>query len=180
MFQKCECGCRKYARPGNRFINGHNNRVMSKEIRKRISLAIKEHARKLRKRGIIPVGFKGPHTEEAKARSRAALIERMKDPTKHHFWKGGISSDKQYGRDYRKVRDGVKERDFYTCRNPKCKGVSTRIVAHHIDYNKRNCIPKNMITLCHACNIWANINRSFWKLYYTCIMEGRRRLPVWI
>ncbi|MEA3341751.1 MAG: NUMOD3 domain-containing DNA-binding protein, partial [Chloroflexota bacterium] len=76
-------------------------------------------------------------------------------------WKGGIScepycqawSDKEY-------KESIKQRDEYRCQNPYCYNTTKRLNIHHIDYNKKNCGPDNLITLCVGCNARANKDRE--------------------
>lgn len=37
---------------------------------------------------------------------------------------------------------------------------------NHIDYNKKNCNPKNLITLCRKCHSKTNSNRDYWINYF--------------
>lgn len=88
-------------------------------------------------------------------------------------WKGGIScepycdawADKEY-------KKSILERDNYQCQNPDCWQTSKRLTIHHIDYNKKNCEPENLITLCRSCNSRANKDREWHTDYYNSIMEG--------
>jgi hypothetical protein len=70
------------------------------------------------------------------------------------------------------LREEYKEYDDNECQNPTCKGVSERMTSHHIDYDKSNCHPDNIITLCNSCNLRANHNRGQWKEFY---MDLKRR-----
>lgn len=87
-------------------------------------------------------------------------------------WKGGIScepycdawADKEY-------KKSILERDGYRCQNPDCWKTAKRLALHHIDYNKKNCTPWNMITLCTSCNTRANKNRKYWQKFYKEIMK---------
>ena len=89
-------------------------------------------------------------------------------------WKGGISckpycdawADKEY-------KESIKERDGNKCLNPTCGGMSSRLSVHHIDYNKKNCEPKNLITLCPSCNSRGNIDRKWHTAWYQAIMNNR-------
>jgi len=87
-------------------------------------------------------------------------------------WKGGISNelycDEWIDKEYRK---DIKERDNYTCQNFDCKGNSKRLCIHHIDYNKKNCKPDNLITVCVNCNSKANRNREYWEIFYKNIIR---------
>ncbi len=89
-------------------------------------------------------------------------------------WKGGISyepycpiwSDKEYKKDI-KLRDGNK------CLNPTCNKRDSRLNIHHIDYNKKNCEYKNVITLCGSCNSSANKDREWHTAWYQALMYMR-------
>jgi hypothetical protein len=37
---------------------------------------------------------------------------------------------------------------------------------HHIDYNKKNCNPNNLISLCMQCHRQTSYNRKDWINYY--------------
>jgi len=93
---------------------------------------------------------------------------------KHWNWQGGIScepycevwTDKEY-------KDWIKyERDNGECQNPLCKGNYKRLNLHHINYNKKDCRPNNLITLCCSCNAKANFNREWYISYYTELMKS--------
>ena len=92
----------------------------------------------------------------------------------HPNWKGGIScepycdawTDKEY-------KKSILYRDGNKCQNPDCCGTSERLTVHHIDYNKKNCRPENLITLCRSCNSRANSDRERHTDYYNSIMELR-------
>jgi len=66
----------------------------------------------------------------------------------------------------------LKEYDDYLCQSPLCEGKTETMTSHHIDYDKQNCHPSNLITLCNVCNLTANNDRDWWQLYYT---EIKRR-----
>lgn len=93
----------------------------------------------------------------------------------HYNWKGGIScepycdawSDKEY-------KESILERDNHRCQNLDCWGtVPEDLTIHHIDYNKKNCGPENLITLCRSCNSRANYDREWHKDFYRIIMEKK-------
>lgn len=104
---------------------------------------------------------------EARIKSGVALGD--KNPN----WKGGIStapycfiwSDNEY-------KDSIKERDTYKCRGIDCRKNSKRLCLHHIDYDKKNCHPDNLITLCVSCNSRANFNEEYWKKQYNELIGG--------
>lgn len=89
-------------------------------------------------------------------------------------WQGGISyepycpiwSDKEY-KQYIRSRDGNK------CLNPCCNKNYSKIHIHHIDYNKKNCSPGNLITICDSCNSKANFDRDWHQTWYQAIIKNR-------
>jgi hypothetical protein len=93
----------------------------------------------------------------------------------NHQWKGGVSyepyceiwKDKEYKND-------IKERDGNKCMNPCCDSKHPDdLTIHHVDYIKKNCSPKNLITLCRVCNIKANKDRRWHKAWYQAILHKR-------
>lgn len=91
----------------------------------------------------------------------------------HPNWQGGISCE-PYCVDWTKeYKEFIKERDGNMCLNPACLGNSSRLVVHHIDYNKKNCAIDNLITLCNSCNTAANVNRVWYTMWYKSILYRR-------
>ena len=77
-------------------------------------------------------------------------------------WKGGLSFE-PYSVDWNEtLKRSIRERDNYICQ--LCSQYGNNV--HHIDYNKKNCNPKNLITLCQKCNIKVNKNRDYWQNYF--------------
>ena len=48
-----------------------------------------------------------------------------------------------------------------------------RLSIHHIDYDKKNCHPSNLITVCIGCNGRANTDRDWHKSWYQTIMSKK-------
>ena len=61
---------------------------------------------------------------------------------------------------------GVPEREYYKS-----------LPIHHIDYNKKNCLPTNLITLCGSCNAKVNFNRDYWTMYFRELLNQRQLHP---
>lgn len=89
----------------------------------------------------------------------------------HWNWQGGKSGI--YCNEWRYIRTPLKELDNNECQNPYCEGKSQRLTSHHIDYNKQNCLPNNITTLCVVCNSQANFNRNYWQKIYTTLKNER-------
>ena len=91
-------------------------------------------------------------------------------------WKGGIScdpycdawADKEY-------KESIKERDGYRCQNPycSCNGGIEDLCIHHINFNKKNCNPNNLITVCRSCNSFANKDRDWHIAWYQAFMSNK-------
>ena len=89
-------------------------------------------------------------------------------------WKGGLSyepycpiwSDKEY-------KQYIRERDGNKCLNPYCSKNNSMLTIHHIDYNKKNCSPSNLITVCSSCNSRANTDRDWHTTWYKALMYMR-------
>ena len=93
------------------------------------------------------------------------------------LWRGGIScdhycdawADKEYKMD-------IKQRDSYRCQNPYCfcnSGFADNLSIHHVDYNKKNCSPSNLIVLCRSCHSYSNHNRDWHTAWYQTIMNHK-------
>jgi len=91
----------------------------------------------------------------------------------HYNWKGGISFEPYSPEFNNKLKKSILERDNYKCQNPDCWGTGSKLTGHHIDYNKKNCDPSNIITICDSCNTRANFNREHWKKFYKKIMKEK-------
>ena len=101
------------------------------------------------------------HTEEWKK-----IISEKESGEKHYNWQGGKSFE-PYSTDWtQSLRRTIRERDRYTCQLcSKPQGDRVHSV-HHIDHNKKNCNPNNLITLCAGCNTKVNYNRIYWIDYF--------------
>lgn len=91
---------------------------------------------------------------------------------KHPNWKGGISFEPYPPLFNGSLKRAIRERDDYTCM--LCGEYPSKLV-HHIDYNKENCDPDNLITLCRSCNGRANFDRESWIGYFTTIIQTGRQ-----
>jgi len=93
----------------------------------------------------------------------------------HPHWKGGITSEPYcpiwLEPEFKQM---ILERDNHQCQNPDCWGTSKKLCGHHIDYNKKNCNPSNIITTCYSCNGRANKNRERWTKFYHEIMNEKQ------
>jgi len=86
-----------------------------------------------------------------------------------------------YPREFHNIKEKIRKRDNYRCqecfrhqselRNKKNKQVKLDI--HHIDFNKKNNNPLNLLSLCRTCHSQTYFNRDKWINYYqNKIVEG--------
>lgn len=91
---------------------------------------------------------------------------------KHPNWQGGLSFQ-PYTIDWTEtLKKSIRERDGYTCQLcGKPQNTKRKHSIHHIDYDKKNCNPNNLITLCTGCHTKTGFNRNKWKKYFTKIIK---------
>ena len=96
----------------------------------------------------------------------------------NHSWQGGISYN-PYPEEWTDVlKESIRMRDKYVCQlceihEDELQGRFKHLSVHHIDYNKENCNPDNLITLCKSCHIKTNFNRSYWIKYFNQLMNNK-------
>lgn len=90
------------------------------------------------------------------------------------LWKGGVSKE-PYGLEFNKLlKEQIRKRDNFRCQ--ECfrhqdelrdkKNRKYKLLIHHIDFNKKNNSPNNMISLCRDCHLQTNYNREEWTEYF--------------
>lgn len=130
--RRCSCGCRQVTYPGNRYVNGHNRHQVkhSKESRRKISLAAMYN--------INGEGNKGKkRSKEIKLKMSLAMLKCNPNRKYCDGW-----YDKEYKDDLRKDH----------CENADCTKINKWLVNHHINLNKKDCRPSNVMTLCNSCH----------------------------
>lgn len=117
------------------------------------------------KKGHIPFNKGKPHL-----RGKILSLEHRKKLSiskigkNNPAWCGGISKTQPYNIDWTQtLKRSVREIDRYTCRICGKQQENITFHIHHIDYDKENCNPNNLITLCPNCHSKTNNKRSFWK-----------------
>jgi hypothetical protein len=81
-------------------------------------------------------------------------------------WMGGLSMQ-PYGPGFdRELKKAIRHRDCYVCAICGAGERTRPHCVHHVDYNKRNHSPSNLITLCHRCHSKTNRKRGEWEIYF--------------
>lgn len=86
-------------------------------------------------------------------------------------WKGGISFEPYPEEWVDDLRDSIRKRDSYVCQvcgifQDELIGFQKKLHVHHIDYNKKNLDPNNLISLCNSCHMKTGFNREYWMEYF--------------
>ena len=89
-------------------------------------------------------------------------------------WLGGISFE-PYGLEFNKeLKNIIRKRDNFKCQICSKKRIIKKHAVHHIDYNKKNNDPKNLITLCNSCHTKTNFTRKKWTKYFQGGINGTK------
>jgi len=131
---------------GKKGVSGGWNRGLTKETDPRV----KKHSERMRGNKLAkgtPPWNKGKH-----------VFVGPENPN----WKGGKYRNQFHPKGWDKIREKILERDEGICQ--LCAKPAE--VVHHIDYNRRNNKPGNLISLCRSCNGKVNANRKLWTNYF--------------
>lgn len=134
---------------------GHMGLKPNNRTRKKMSLSHKNKPSNM-------LGKK--HSKESKEKMKMARTGKIKENASN--WQGGKSFE-PYSVDWTEtLRISIRERDKYTCKICGKKQGDRAFSVHHIDYNKLNCSPENLITLCLKCHLKTNSKRDKWIRYF--------------
>ena len=88
-------------------------------------------------------------------------------PDAHPNWRGGVSSEPWPFEFDENLKEQIRARDGFRC---QLCGVSAdehasdgrQLSVHHMDYDKNNCDPANLVTLCVVCHSRVNYRRDYY------------------
>lgn len=69
------------------------------------------------------------------------------------------------------LRKAIRQRDGHKCQLCGRTGGRRALDVHHIDYNKDNLDPKNLVSLCMKCHRATNNNRDAWRFRLTLLVS---------
>lgn len=100
----------------------------------------------------------------------------MRDHTRGencNLWRGGVF-DRKYVGFVDTLKEKIRARDGYRCQ--QCfahqndlhykNGKNYKLSVHHIDFDKKNSNPDNLISLCRVCHSQTNFDRNKWIKYF--------------
>jgi hypothetical protein len=118
------------------------------------------------------------HEKHKIAMNKQEVKKKMSGKNSIHYVHG--YGHEPYSKDFTPaLKKEIHQRDNYTC---QCCGMTQeehitkynkQLEIHHIDHDKFNCNPDNLITICHKCNMKANKDIDYYYAYYTYIMEDK-------
>jgi 5-methylcytosine-specific restriction endonuclease McrA len=133
-------------------------------------------------KGIRYIQIEGDKNPAKRPEVRKKIIEKktgMMYPSirghKHFNWKGGKSFE-NYPREFFDIQRKIIIRDEYKCK--LCGQIiftQTKrlfISVHHIDYNKLNNKPDNLVALCNICNSAVNYDRNKWQRFFKEVIKN--------
>jgi len=83
----------------------------------------------------------------------------------NYNWHGGLSFEPYTIEFNRQLKEMIRNRDgnkCQLCEVPEMELIE-KLCIHHIDYDKNNCLPSNLISLCRSCHAKVNFNRQYWQ-----------------
>lgn len=141
--------------------------ILSPEHKAKISAGLKGHRLSVETKAKIAAVKTGvqrkPFTLQHLANMSAGRIG-LHAGAKNPQWRGGISKLPYAWTFNNELRAEVRRRDKYKCQicgalQMECK---RKLCVHHIDYDKKNSDPINLISLCLSCHMRTNVNRKYW------------------
>lgn len=165
----------EYNKTHNNFFYGKKH---TKETKKRMSILKKEYLK------THPPNFLGrkhkPETIEKISKTKkgcppnkTSFEKGQNVGSKNPMWRGGISK-RPYPFEWTEtLKESIKQRDNYKCQFCGCpqEECIRGLFVHHIDYNKNNLTPNNLITLCNRCNSKVNFYREYWQTHFMMTLK---------
>jgi hypothetical protein len=88
-------------------------------------------------------------------------------------WHDGASLNSYNWEFNPELKMAVRTRDGFQCQLCGCPEKDHAHDCHHINYDKDNNEPENLVTLCRSCHSQTNCSREFWQRHFEAYMKGR-------
>ena len=152
-----------------KIVKANKGRRCSNETKAKISDTLMGHKISTETKRKIQKSLKGRPLAPEHKKAVLAVIRRGDT---HHWWKGGIDCEPYTHEFTQQLRKDIRKRDDHKCQicgvpQIECKG---RLAVHHVDYDKKNSDPVNLIALCHSCHTRTGANRKHWKIVLQALM----------
>lgn len=185
-----DCSCNICCRKGKTYeqMYGLNKALEQKKLRAISFSGEGNPAKRLDVRKKISEGNKGKNEKLSETRKRlfkegkielsgCARLSKFNDFSKgknNPNWQNGISFEIYPSEFNDELKNEIRKRDNFTCQQCKFKEeqLDRKLDVHHMDYNKMNNNPNNLISLCRVCHMQTNFNREDWNTYFKSILEG--------
>lgn len=162
----------------DKISTSHIGIIPSKETRATMSVAKIEYWKNLKNRAKLSTKliecWKDPEfiIKQKEAMNHPEVKTKISGEN-HYNWQGGIST-LPYGPEFNSsLKSQIRERDNHTCQ--ECQHTEEQLgyplSVHHIDYDKMNSSPENLISLCYSCHAQTNFGRADWTEYFRETME---------
>lgn len=104
---------------------------------------------------------KHPDVWACSMKCNAIIGARKRTGENHPNWRGGLSYE-PYGKGWKQRKIEIRDRDNHQCQLCGKKETTGAFDVHHIDYDKTNLDPNNLITLCKSCHMKTGFHREQW------------------
>jgi len=90
----------------------------------------------------------------------------------HPNYQNGLHKQKYPQEFNAKLKLQIRQRDLFKCQlcykleSEELEEFNRVLCVNHIDFNKNNCSPSNLNTLCLRCNLLINYDREKWTNYF--------------
>lgn len=182
------CGC-MMGNIGRVFIEEHRQKIgQANKGKKRTEEQNKKQSERMRgennpsfgkiyteeDRQKISLGNKGKKRTEEQNKKQSEAQKGKHVGELNRQWQGGKSFE-IYPQEFKQIKKFILERDNYECQCPGCEHKSNKLDIHHIDYDKKNNVSENLITLCTKCHgkTIGKKKRQYYTEFYQNIMENK-------
>jgi hypothetical protein len=152
---------------------------LRKDAYKKISISKLGHPVSQEARDKISLAFKGKRYEDfmdlETANKRKEQLRNKWLGKNNPAWINGELLDYDYKKFNEKFKKLIRKRDNQICMNCLIhrEKINKSLDVHHIDYNERNTIPQNCISLCRKCHGLTQFNREHWKLFFQNLLTKK-------
>jgi len=146
-------------------------KCLTEEHRKKIGKSLTGRLCSEKTREKISLALTGiPFTEERKRKIRLGQYPHGKPFGElNPSWRGGTSNEPYPLNFNRQLKETIRIRDNRTCQlcSMPEEEYFRALDIHHINYDKKDISPMNLISLCVACNSKANAERAYHQILFS-------------